>query len=571
MSKLAISDVLVKKNKISPEDLAKAKAEQKNTGEKLTTTLVKMGYIKDSDMAEQMSELYGVPSVDLSSFEIPPDAIASLDVSICQKYNVIPISKAGSILVVAFADPSNIFVKDDLAFITKCKVEPVVATEVSIQKSIERYYRVKTGSSEYGEILSELEEGDLLSAVAEDQGVLNLADAKEDDPVVKFVNMALLEAIKRGASDIHVEPYEKKNRVRFRIDGKLIEVFHPPASIASAVSSRIKVISKLDIAERRLPQDGRIKVITPNNKGVDFRVSILPTVGGEKVVMRILDKSKLKLDLNHLGFEQDDLKVFREAINRPQGLVLVTGPTGSGKTTTLYSALQDIHEPSINISTAEDPVEFRLEGINQVQVRTDIGFTFAEALRSFLRQDPDVILVGEIRDKETADIAFQASATGHLVLSTLHTNDAPRTISRLLDMGVPGFLISSTIELIIAQRLLSVVCDFCKEPQHVPDNVLIQAGVKPADLKSFNNCMKGAGCDYCNETGNKGRIAIYELMTMSEEIKQASLNGANPIELQAAAIRGGMRTLRQAALQKLKAGKVSISTVLNSTMQDPEV
>lgn len=448
MSSKALVNVLVDGQLISVAQLDKAKNEQKKSGESIASILLKQGSISHETMREKMADIFGFPAIDLNVFEIDDDAIRLMTGEQCKKHSVIPVSKAGSSLVVAFADPSNIFIKDDIAFLTRHKIQPVVALDIEIEQAIEKYYGV-TGETA-GDIITEMEaetdDGDYAATLEIDE------EEVSDDPVIRFVNTMLVEAINTGTSDIHVEPYEKYLRVRFRKDGTLIEKYRPPHQIATAVASRLKVMARLNITEKRKPQDGRIKIAVRGREPVDFRMSILPTVNGEKVVLRILDKSNLKLDLRDLGFEEIELEKFLTALHMPQGLILVTGPTGSGKTTTLYSALYELHDVTKNISTAEDPVEFNIEGINQTQLKPEIDFTFAEALRSFLRQDPDVILVGEIRDKETGEISFKAASTGHLVLSTLHTNDATKTVDRLVNMGIPPFLVTSTVELILDRK-----------------------------------------------------------------------------------------------------------------------
>ena len=568
--KKGLGELLVRENLVNISQLEEARKEQKSAGGRLSSALVRLGYVNDKKMAEFMGQQYGVPDIDLEQFEIDEEAIKVVPREICQKHLVIPVSKAGNTLVVAFTDPSNMFVRDDLAFVSKCKIEVVVAPELSIQKAIEKYY--KNTKEDLGTIVSELENTEeafnftaSLSAQALDGG------GEELGPLVKFVNQMLQEAIKMKASDIHIEPYEKRLRVRYRIDGLLHEKSQPPSGVGAGLASRIKIMAKLDIAERRRPQDGRIKVKAANGMEVDLRVSVLPTLFGEKIVMRILDKANLQLDMTKLGFDQVELDLFKAKINEPQGMVLVTGPTGSGKTTTLYSALASLNDPQINISTAEDPVEFNLDGINQVHVHHDIGFTFAEALRSFLRQDPDVILVGEIRDLETAEVAFKAANTGHLVLSTLHTNDAPASVSRLLDMGVPGYLITTTITLILAQRLAGKVCTKCAVPHKIEPEVLIEAGVRPEETHLYDGAMRGDGCSVCNGTGVKGRIAIYEVMQMSGPLKEIVIKGGGPIEIKRAAIQGGMRSLRQSALVKVRKGQVSLEQALSVTLGDDEV
>lgn len=563
-AKKTVGELLVIERRVSAMQLAEARDEQRRNGGRLTSALVRLGHMNDKELAEFLGSQYNVPAVDLENFEIDDVALATVTREICEKHMVIPVSRAGDTLVVAFSDPSNLFVRDDLRFITKCKIEVVVAAETSIQKALEKYYR-KGGNM--GALVDEMENSDEALNFTQSLEALSLDKDNDSGPIVKFVNIMLAESIKLKASDIHIEPYEKRFRVRFRIDGLLHEKIQPPPGVAAGLVSRLKIMSRLDIAERRKPQDGRLKVKTAAGQEVDFRVSVLPTLFGEKVVMRLLDKGNLKLDMTKLGFEEDDLKVFREKINEPQGLVLVTGPTGSGKTVTLYSALQSLNDPQINISTAEDPVEFNLDGINQVQVNADIGFDFADALRSFLRQDPDVILVGEIRDLVTAQVAFKAASTGHLVLSTLHTNDAPGTVSRLLDMGVAPYVITSTVSLVLAQRLAGKVCERCKEPHKVEKASLIKAGVPEEEVDQYET-MRGAGCANCNGSGVKGRVAMYEVMPMNDILRDAILSGAGPVEIKKAALKGGMRSLRQAGLMKLKKGEISFEQLIAMTVSD---
>ncbi|MBY0384428.1 type IV-A pilus assembly ATPase PilB [bacterium] len=537
----------------------------RRTNESLNTAAERLG-MNAQELGEELAEFYQMPFIELNDFEIDQSALNILSAEQCKKYCVMPLSKAGSTLVVAFADPTNLFMRDDISYLTKCKVEPVVATEKGIRKAIEKYYPEAAGS-EASDLLNEMGEEDNQEVTKNTNVQLEESDA----PVVKFVNMMLMEAVKENASDIHVEPYEKSIRVRFRKDGQLFEKYRPPVNLASAISSRLKVLAKMDLAERRKPQDGRIKLKFKDKGDVDFRVSVLPVTDGEKVVMRIMDKSKItNIKLTELGFTQPQLEILQQSIQKPQGLILVTGPTGSGKTTTLYASLQEIHDTTINISTAEDPVEFKLTGINQTQVQPEIGYTFAEALRSFLRQDPDVILVGEIRDTETAEISFKAASTGHLVLSTLHTNDAPGTVSRLIEMGIAGYLITSTVELILAQRLVGKICPACKTEDRVDAALLARLNLASKDTKDIK-FFKGQGCETCSGTGIKGRVAIYEFLPISDEIKDAVMKGASPLELKRAALRGGMKSLRMSAVEKAKLGQISLLEVLNGTMQDPQL
>ncbi len=564
MSSKALVNILVDQQVISPVQLEKAKAEQRKTGENISAILLRQGALDEQTMREKLADMSGLPAIDLNTFEIEKEALSLLTGEQCRKHVVIPISKAGGSLVVAFADPTNIFVKDDVSFLTRCKIQPVVALEVEINRAIDKYYASSKGESA-SDIIVEMQ-----AATETDSQVVSYEIDQSNDPVIRFVNTMLQEAIDSGTSDIHIEPYEKYLRVRFRKDGNLVEKYRPPAQIGTALSSRLKVMARLNITEKRKPQDGRLKIKMPGREAVDFRMSVLPTVNGEKVVLRILDKSNLKLDLRDLGFEDIELAKFIEALHRPQGLILVTGPTGSGKTTTLYSALYELHDVTKNISTAEDPVEFNIEGINQVLVRPDIHFGFPEALRSFLRQDPDVILVGEIRDQETGEIAFEAASTGHLVLSTLHTNDATKTIDRLVNMGIPGFLVTSTVELILAQRLLRKNCQSCIVPDKVTPEVLIDLGVKESEVHDVK-CFKGSGCAACDGTGMTGRVAVYEVMPMTDEIRDAVLSGATPLQLRRAALAGGMISLRQSGITKIKKGLTSVQEVLSKTMKDPTI
>jgi type IV pilus assembly protein PilB len=467
----------------------------------------------------------------------------------------------------AMADPSNILAIDDIKFLTSCNVEVFVSTESAIKMAIDKYY---DPSSTLAEIMmgsmADEERMELLED-AEEVDINELQLASEDAPVVRLVNMVLNEAVKRKASDIHLEPYEKTFRVRLRLDGVLNDFMKPPMKMKNALISRVKIMAKLNIAERRLPQDGRIKIKLGRDREIDFRVSVLPTLFGEKVVLRLLDKSNLQLDMTKLGFEEKPLREFKEAIHKPFGMVLVTGPTGSGKTTTLYSALAELNQITENISTAEDPVEFNLMGINQVQVHEEIGLNFASCLRSFLRQDPDIIMVGEVRDFETAEIAIKAALTGHLVLSTLHTNDAPSTINRLLNMGIEPFLVASSVNLIAAQRLARVICDSCKTPVQVSPQMLLNLGVPPDEIQGWT-CYKGTGCPQCNNTGYKGRVALYEVLPVREEIRELILQGASASEIKKEGMRLGMKTLRQTALTKLKESITTVEEVLKSTVED---
>src|SRR5579872_348373 len=593
-----IGELLLKEKLISPEQLQQALSAQKANGGKLGYNLVKMGFVKDEQVTALLSKQYGVPAINLTQFKIDPTIVKLVPTETARKYQIIPLSRSGSTLTIAMTDPTNVFAMDDIKFMTGYTVEPVVASEVAITDAIEKYYPAKGGAAGGGgkggkagakgapasgstlemasrgleelqaslgggadevEVLEELQE---ISAEA-------LARQGEDAPVVRLVNVVLMSAIQKGASDIHIEPYEKELRVRYRIDGILYNIMAPPMKYRDAITSRIKIMSKLDIAEKRLPQDGRIKIRYNESgepKEIDFRVSILPTLFGEKIVLRLLDKDKLMLDMTKLGFEPESLAKFESAIARPWGMVLVTGPTGSGKTNTLYSSISRINTPETNIMTAEDPVEFNLAGVNQVQVKENIGLNFAAALRSFLRQDPNIILIGEIRDFETAEIGVKAALTGHLVLSTLHTNDAPSTINRLMNMGIEPFLVASAVHLICAQRLVRRICTNCKEEHAMPPASLVQAGFTQEDAKTVKP-MKGEGCERCNKTGYKGRVGLYEVMEVSTELRELILVGASGLELRRKAIEEGMITLRMSGLRKVKDGLTTIEEVVREMVK----
>ncbi|HYH06789.1 MAG TPA: type IV-A pilus assembly ATPase PilB, partial [Thermoanaerobaculia bacterium] len=482
-----LGELLTKASLITQDQLKEALRVQKETGGKLGETLIKLGFVSEEDITECLSQQFGVPSINLQHFEIDASVIKLIPADVARKYNILPVNKTGATITIAMADPTNVFAMDDIKFMTGYNVEPVVASELGIKAAIDNYYGT-TSSLELKKVMEDLQTQETadLEVLEEDEelDVTALADSAEEAPVVKLCNLILTDAIKRGASDIHIEPYEKEYRVRFRIDGILYEIMNPPLKLKDAMTSRMKILSKLDISEKRLPQDGRIKLkikLEDKNKELDFRVSVLPTLFGEKIVMRLLDKDNLRLDMTKLGFEQESLTRFEEAIFKPWGMVLVTGPTGSGKTNTLYSALSKVNSPEVNIMTAEDPVEFNLPGINQVQMKEAIGLNFAATLRSFLRQDPNIILVGEIRDFETAEIAVKAALTGHLVLSTLHTNDAPSTINRLMNMGIEPFLVASSLNLVCAQRLVRRICKNCTEPHPTPAPALLQAGFSADD------------------------------------------------------------------------------------------
>lgn len=562
-----LGELLVRENLISLQQLQKAQEEQRKTGGRIGSLLVKQGSIAESDLTSFLSKQYGVPAISLKDFDIDPDVLKLIPKATAEKHQVVPVNRAGSSLIIAMSDPSNIFAIDDIKFLTGYNVEVVVASEQAIKEAIERYYAEK--GPDLDEIMGDFDDQgiEVVEGGEDDVNAVDLQNSASEAPVVKLVNLILLDAIKKGASDIHVEPYEKDFRVRFRIDGVMYEVMKPPMKLRNAIISRLKIMSELDISERRLPQDGRIKLKLGKGKEMDFRVSVCPTLFGEKVVMRLLDKSNLQLDMTKLGFEEQQLKDFMEAIDRPYGMVLVTGPTGSGKTTTLYSALSKLNEVSWNISTAEDPVEFNFFGINQVQMHEDIGLNFAAALRSFLRQDPDIIMVGEIRDFETAEIGVKAALTGHLVLSTLHTNDAPGTVSRLLNMGIEPFLVTASLNAIVAQRLCRRLCNECKKPAQVEDQALLDAGFAPEEIGTFQPFEKG-GCKACNDRGFKGRVAVYEVMPIWDGLKELIIQGCSTAELKQEAIRLGFRTLRMSALSKVKAGVTTLAEAVGNTAPD---
>jgi type IV pilus assembly protein PilB len=559
-----LGDLLVRKGYITPEQLRKAAEEQKQHNGPLIRHLIKLGCLTEDALLAYLQKEYRLPVSDPTTMEPQEEAIQLVPHALVTKYHLMPLSLAGSSLTLAMADPSNLVAVDEVKFLTGYDIKVTVATVSAIQQAIEQYY---DRSMKYDDVLNDLR-GQEVNVVKEEEVDLQaLEQATEDAPVVRLVNAVFTDAIRKRASDIHIEPYEKVFRVRFRIDGILHEILQPPLALKNAVSSRIKVMAALDIAERRLPQDGRIKLKLGKGDAIDIRVSVLPTLFGEKIVMRLLDKSNLQTDMTKLGFEDRALQDFMEAIYKPYGMVLVTGPTGSGKTTTLYSAIAELNKTTTNISTAEDPVEFNLLGINQVQVHEDIGLSFAAALRSFLRQDPDIIMVGEIRDLETAEIGVKAALTGHLVLSTLHTNDAPSTINRLLNMGVAPFLVASSVNLILAQRLARRICQNCKEDAPITPATLIELGIPQDEVDNYAP-KKGAGCPNCGMTGYRGRIALYEVMPIGEEIRDLVLAGENTIAIKRAAMRHGVKTLRQSGLTKVAEGVTTIEEVLRVTMAD---
>jgi len=599
-----LGEILVRENLLSAQQLREALDYQRNHGGRLGFNLVKMGLVSDDMITAVLSRQYGVPSVNLELFDIEPSVIRLIPQEVAQKYSVLPLSRVGASLTLAMVDPTNVFAMDDIKFMTGLNIEPVVVSEASVQEAIAKYYGSsreielaamgepevevsslnglsRNGNGHSGGIthadLVSLDSLDFDTEAAEGLEVIEdneeidlstLSRMSEDAPVVRLVNVLMVDALRRGASDIHIEPYEKELRIRFRIDGVLYDVMHPPLKMRDAMISRLKIMSKLDISEKRLPQDGRIKIkvkVDSRSRELDFRVSTLPTLFGEKVVLRLLDKENLMLDMTKLGFEPESLVKFQRNISRPYGMVLVTGPTGSGKTNTLYSALQSLNTSETNIMTAEDPVEFNLAGVNQVQMKEQIGLNFAAALRSFLRQDPNIILVGEVRDFETAEIAIKAALTGHLVLSTLHTNDAPSTISRLMNMGIEPFLVATSVNLIQAQRLIRRICKDCKTEHPIPAEALLEVGFSAEEVAQMKT-YKGRGCQTCNNTGYKGRVGLYETMEVTDDIRELILIGASALELRKKAIDDGMITLRESGLQKIRNGVTTIEEVVRETV-----
>jgi len=561
-----LGELLVKRGLISSAQLDKAieHSDQQENGA-LSTSLVDLRVFSDAELTAFLQKEYRLPLVDPAAMEVPPEVVRLVPSNLARRHHLVAISLTGSTLTLAMSDPSNLVAINEVKFLTGYDVKVAVAATSSVSQAIGRLY---DEGADYNDVLAQVENDDVeLVKVEDDIDVKELERATEDAPVVRLVNAILTSAIKRRASDIHLEPFERMFRVRYRVDGVLEEIMKPPLKLKNAITSRIKVMAQLDIAERRLPQDGRIKLKFGPGQDMDFRVSVLPTIFGEKIVLRLLDKSNLQLDMTKLGFEENALKDFKDSIYKPFGMVLVTGPTGSGKTTTLYSALSELNKITQNISTAEDPVEYNLVGINQVQIHEDIGLNFANALRSFLRQDPDIIMVGEVRDFETAEIAIKAALTGHLVLSTLHTNDAPSTINRLLNMGVEPFLVASSVNLVLAQRLARLICSSCREPVEIHPQALIELGIDREEAPGVT-CFRGAGCPQCGGTGYRGRVALYEVMPVSEELRELVLNGASATDIKKTAISIGMMTLRQSGLLKLKQGLTTIEEVIRVTMAD---
>ena len=566
-----LGDLLVKEKVITAEQLVQATKVQKESNCRLGSALVKLGFLADEDVTNFLSRQYGVPAINLSYFEIDPSVVKLIPFETAKRYQILPLSRVGASLTIAMVDPTNVFAMDDIKFMTGFNIEPVVASESSILESIEKAYGT-TQQEDLEQVMQSMTEvNDADVELQSEETEMELADlerAADEAPIVKLVNLVLTDAVKRGASDIHMEPYEKEFRVRFRIDGVLQSIMSPPLKLKDAITSRVKIMAKLDISEKRLPQDGRIMLkmsLGGRKKQLDFRVSTLPTLWGEKIVLRLLDKENLRLDMTKLGFEQLSLDKFQKAILKPYGMVLVTGPTGSGKTNTLYSSVARLNTPDTNIMTAEDPVEFQLPGINQVQMKEQIGLNFASALRAFLRQDPNIILVGEIRDFETAEIAVKAALTGHLVLSTLHTNDAPSTISRLMNMGIEPFLVATSVNLICAQRLVRRICVGCKEPLQIQASALTEAGYTPEEATK-TIVQHGKGCATCNNTGYKGRVGLYEVMEINDDLRELILVGASSLEIKKKALEQGMITLRRSGLQKVAAGLTTMEEVLRETV-----
>ena len=562
-----LGDLLIKEGLITKDQLDKALQEQKANGTRLGYNLVKLGFVQETEITKMLARQFRMPAVDLSRFEVDPKIVKMIPADIALKHLVLPLKKEGRTLTVAMADPTNMGVIDDLKFVTRYDIFPVIAGEYTLRTAIEKYYeQVDAQLDSLLKEMGEESESEELELVQEQEEAEQAGAAMADDaPVVKLINAILTDAVKRGASDIHVEPFEHEIRVRYRIDGALSEVMKPPIKLKAALTSRIKIMSALNIAERRIPQDGRIR-LKMGKRVIDFRVSTLPVLFGEKIVMRILDKGNLTLDLSKFGFEPKAEADLMKAILNPYGMVLVTGPTGSGKTTTLYSALSRVNTIEVNIMTAEDPVEYNLMGINQVAVRNEIGMTFAAALKAFLRQDPNIIMVGEIRDIETGGIAIKAALTGHLVLSTLHTNDAPSTITRMIDMGIEPFNVSSAVNLIVAQRLVRRICKDCKaETTYSADELkVLGTTVKEWEGVTF---YKGKGCDTCAGSGYKGRAGLYEVMAFSQELRRMILRGASTNELQQQAVKDGMLTLRMDGIVKIKKGVTTLEEVVKETAE----
>ncbi len=557
-----LGEALLHEGLLTPAKYDQAVAEQRSSGHRLGYVLVKLGFVPELEITKILARLHRMPAVDLSRFEVDPKVLKLIPADLATKNVVLPLKREGRTLTVAMADPTKMGVVEDLKFITRYDVFPVLAGEQTLRSIIDRHYQ--GSDQQLQDILKDMEgQADDVEIVAELEDEAATQAQIDDAPVVKLINGLLTDAVRRGASDIHIEPFELEMRVRYRIDGALLEVMKPPLKMKAALTSRIKILSQLNIAERRVPQDGRLK-LKMGNRVIDFRVSMLPVLFGEKIVLRILDKGNLTLDLSKFGFEtkaEDDLMA---AILNPYGMVLVTGPTGSGKTTTLYSALSRINTIESNIMTAEDPVEYNLMGINQVLVRNEIGLTFAAALKAFLRQDPNIIMIGEIRDLETGSIAIKAALTGHLVLSTLHTNDAPSTITRMIDMGIEPFNVASAVNLVVAQRLVRRICKDCAAPTTYKPEEIKSLGLTPEEGKKMQ-FMRGTGCDTCSGTGYKGRAGLYEVMALSPELRRMILRSASIADIQAMAVKEGMLTLRMDGLKKIERGVTTLEEVVKET------
>ena len=560
-----IGELLVRGGLVTREQLNEALEKEKSNGSHLVQELVRLGFTTEDQLTQFLAKQFGIEKVELANTEILDSVFNLIPPDLIQKHQIIPLRLVGSTLTVAMPDPTDLIAINEIKFITGYAVKVALASPSEIKKLLEKRF----GSVSYDEVLKKFG-GNEMEVIRdeEDVNLQELQAATNEAPVVTLVNAVLADAAKRGASDIHIEPYEKIFRIRFRVDGVLHEIMTPPPKLKNALISRLKVMSNLDIAERRLTQDGRIKLKMGGGQELDIRVSVLPTLFGEKIVMRLLDKSNLQLDMAKLGFDPQALKDFKDAIYKPYGMILITGPTGSGKSTTLYSALSELNKPDVNVSTAEDPVEYNLMGINQVQVRDDIGLNFAACLRSFLRQDPDIIMVGEMRDLETAQIGVKAALTGHLVLSTLHTNDAPSTIDRLINMGLEPFLLTSSTNLIVAQRLVRKICLSCKAPVEVSAEALINIGIDPAEVGAGFPTFRGKGCSACGQTGYRGRIALYEVMVIHEALKELILRGASAADLKREAVKMGMSTLRMSAIKKVREGLTTIEETVRVTDSD---
>jgi len=572
-----LGELLLREKLINPEQLKSALELQKKNGYSLSSALVNLGYISEEEIAKALSRQLGYPYIDLNQFDVYPDVIKLIPMEIANKYMIMPIHRIRSFLTLAMVDPTDLDIIEDIRFRTGLSIQPVIASESGIMNAISKYYG-SSDSLRVKKILDEIELAqdttvNIIEEEEEDYDIEELVHSTEEAPIITLVNTVFIDAIKKGASDVHFEPYERSFRVRYRLDGTLHEMMNLATKFKNPVISRVKILSNMDIAEKRLPQDGRLKMRVKLENGarkeVDMRISSVPTIFGEKIVARILDREMLKLDLTKLGFEQKSLDIFKRGIAHPWGIILVTGPTGSGKTNTLYSAISTLNSMEKNIITAEDPVEFHIPGISQVQMKEEIGLTFSSALRSFLRQDPDIMLVGEMRDFETVDIAIKAALTGHLVFSTIHTNDAASTIARLVNMNVEPYLIADSVIMIVAQRLVRRLCKKCRVKQKISPEALVDVGFSPEEAKNVS-VYKPHGCSVCNNTGYKGRIGLFEVMEVTDDIKDLILNRAQSYQIKKKAIEQGMTTLRQSGLIKIKEGITSLEEVLRETIRDSE-